>query len=181
MMSRFRRMIRARGRLARAGVVLVLGALMSVAACSDLATSSPLSNARTTPEALAAAALEAIAAQDEEALQSLLITREEYETLVWPVLPDSRGSTTFDFVWSISSPRNRKARREVLEDFRGIPLQVVSIDLGSEIEAYDQFVLYKEAILTVRRTDTGEEGRMGFLDVLIEMDGGWKFMNFKEG
>jgi len=162
-------------------MVVCLTAGVSGCSTSEVAADSPLTNAYRTPEALAAAALEAIAAQDEDALQLLLITREEYETLVWPILPDSRGSTTFDFVWSISSPRNRKARREVLEDFRGIPLEVVTVDPGDEIEAYDDFVLYKEAILTVRRTDTGEEGRMGFLDVLIEMDGGWKFMNFKEG
>jgi hypothetical protein len=181
MVSGLRAIAGVRGHGATPRVALILTALVSVAACSDRATSSPLSNARTTPEALAAAALEAIAAQDDEVLQSLLITRQEYETLVWPVLPDSRGSTTFDFVWGISSPRNRKARREVLEDFRGIPLEVVSVDPGPEIEAYDDFVLYREAILIVRRTDTGEEGRMGFMDVLIEMGGGWKFMNFKEG
>jgi hypothetical protein len=165
---------------ARAGLALVVIATL-LSGCSDLATGSPLSNAYRTPEALAEAALEAIAGEDAEALQALLITRDEYESLVWPILPDSRGSTTFEFVWSISNPRNRKARREVLDDFGGIPLEVVSVDLGDEIEAYDEFVLYKEAILTVRRTDTGQEGRMGFLDVLIEMNGGWKFMNFQEG
>ena len=154
--------------------------LLTIAGCSDLATESPLANARKTPEALAEAALEAIYADDRDALAALLITREEYETLVWPVLPDSR-SVDFEFVWGISQPRNRKARAEVLEDFNGIPLEVVSVDPGTDIEAYDEFVLYKEAILTVRRTDTGQEGRMGFMDVLIEMDGGWKFMNFKEG
>jgi hypothetical protein len=165
----------------RAGLMLSLAVALGGCSGSDLATGSPLSNAYTTPEALAEAALQAIAAQDEEALQALLITREEYETLVWPILPDSRGSTTFEFVWGISAPRNRKGRREVLEDYRGIPLEVVSVDPGDEIEAYDEFVLYKEAILTVRRTDTGDEGRMGFMDVLIEMGGGWKFMNFMEG
>lgn len=168
---------RGRSRIAALALALSLGAC----APSELATDSPLANAYRTPEALAEAALLTIAAGDQEGLHALLITREEYETLVWPVLPDSRGSTTFEFVWGISEPRNRKGRREVIEDFRGIPLEVVSVDPGDDIEAYDEFVLYKEAILTVRRTDTGQEGRMGFMDVLIEMDGGWKFMNFKEG
>lgn len=169
-------------RTRKAGTALLLAAVALTAGCSasDLATDSPLSHAYRTPEALAQAALEAIAAQDEESLQALLITRDEYENLVWPVLPDSHGSTAFDFVWGMSSPRNRKARREVMEDFRGIPLEVVSVDPGHDIEAYDELVLYKEAILTVRRTDTGEEGRMRFMDVLIEMGGGWKFMNFRE-
>jgi hypothetical protein len=165
----------------RAGCAFALALTLAGCSGSELAAGSPLSNAYKSPKALAEAALEAIAAGDEEALQELLITREEYETLVWPVLPDSRGSATFDFVWGISSPRNRKGRREVLADFGGMPLELVSVDPGDEIEAYDEFVLYKEAILTVRRTDTGQEGRMGFMDVLIEMDGGWKLMNFNEG
>ena len=160
---------------------MTLGVLIAACGGSGPATESPLSNAYRSPEALAEAALAAIADQDEGALQALLITREEYETLVWPVLPDSRGSTTFDFVWGISNPRNRKARAEVLEDYRGIPLELVSVDPGADVEAYDELVLYKEAVLTVRRTDTGEEGRMRFMDVLIEMGGGWKFMNFREG
>ena len=165
-------------------LVAVAVLLVPLTACgppSPLASDSPLANAYRTPEALAEAALVAIAAEDHDALQALLITRQEYERLVWPVLPDSRGSTTFDFVWGISEPRNRKGRREVIEDYGRIPLEVVSVDPGRDVEAYDELVLYKEAILTVRRTDTGQEGRMRFMDVLIEMDGGWKFMNFREG
>ncbi len=164
--------------------LLLISPVAALSACgprSELAAGSPLSNAYRSPEALAEAALAALAARDEEALQALLITREEYETLVWPLLPDSRGSSTFDFVWGISNPRNRKARREVLEDYGGLPLELVSVDPGDDIEAYDGLVLYKEAVLTVRNTEDGREGRMRFMDVLIEMGGGWKFMNFREG
>jgi hypothetical protein len=108
-----------------------------------------------------------------------MITREEYETLLWPSLPD-RDHVSFDFVWSITGPRSRKARREVMGNYQGIPLELGGVELGEEIEAYEAFTLYQNARMTVRRTDTGEEGLLPLMDVLVEMGGGWKFMSFKE-
>ncbi len=153
--------------------------LLAMAGCSDLGTESPLSHARTSPEALAAVALEAVAEQNDSLLNTLLITREEYETLLWPVMPD-KETTPFEFVWGMAAPRSRKARGEVMSDFQGIPLELVKVDLGDEIEAYDEFTFYRDARMTVRRTDTGEEGIFPLMDVLVVMDGGWKFMNFKD-
>ena len=150
-----------------------------VQACSDLAPESPMANARTSPEALARAAVEALNAGNEEALDSLRITREEYETLLWPVLPD-KEHVPFEFVWSVTGPRSRKARREVMGEYEGIPLEFVSVDLGDELESYDEFTLYKEARMTVRRMDSGQEGLIALMDVLVEMGGGWKFLNFAE-
>ena len=91
-------------------VAVLLAILTLVPACSDLAAGSPLSNARKTPEALAEAALAAIATEDVETLNQLLVTRDEYETLLWPSLPDG-DYVSFDFVWGMSAPRSRKGRR----------------------------------------------------------------------
>jgi hypothetical protein len=112
-------------------------------------------------------------------LSSLMITREEYETLLWPSLPD-REQMPFDFVWSTTGPRSRKARREVLGEYGGLPLELVRVDLGEDVESYERFTLYRDARMTVRRTDTGQEGTFPLMDVLVVMDGGWKFMNFVE-
>lgn len=167
-------------------VVFATATALVASACADLgmastvAETSPLSHARTTPEALAEAALRAIVIQDADSLGALLITRDEYETLLWPSLPDAQ-QVPFTFVWGISEPRNRKGKREVLEDFRDIPLEVVRVELGDEEEAYEGFTFHKGVHLIVRRSDTGQEGRMKFMDVLVEMGGGWKFMNFREG
>jgi hypothetical protein len=163
----------------RGGVLLLLVTLGAIAACSDLAQGSPLANARTSPEALARAALGAVTANDEEFLSALMITRDEYETLLWPSLPD-RNQMPFDFVWSITGPRSRKARRVVLEEYGGLPLELVKVDLGGDVEEYDAFTLYREARMTVRRTDTGQEGTFPLMDTLVVMGGGWKFLNFVE-
>jgi hypothetical protein len=161
------------------GLLLVSALAAAIAGCSDRATGSPLAEARRSPEALAEAALEAIGAGDEDALHALMITREEYENLLWPVLPD-REQMPFEFVWSITAPRSRKARREAIREYGDLPLELVRVELGDDVEAYDEFVLYRDSRMVVRRSDTGTEGVLPLMDTLIEMDGGWKFMNFVE-
>ena len=160
-------------------IFLLLVMLWWAMACSELAPESPLANARTSPEALAKAALSAVTATDEEILSALMITRDEYETLLWPSLPD-RNQMPFDFAWSLTGPRSRKARRVVLEEYGGLPLELVKVDLGKDVEEYEAFTLYREARMTVRRTDTGLEETFPLMDVLVVMRGGWKFLNFAE-
>ena len=47
--------------------------------------------------------------------------------------PD-RNHVPFDFVWSLTGPRSRKARREVMGEYGGIPLELVKVDLGEDVE-----------------------------------------------
>lgn len=37
---------------------------------------------------------------------------------------------------------------------------------------------YRRSRMWVRRTDTGETGMLPLMDTLLEMEGGWRFMNF---
>ncbi len=159
-----------------ATIFLVVGL---VVACTDATNASPLSHGSQSPEGLARAALNAFLAGDQVTLAELRVTREEYETVLWPVLPDG-DHVPFDFVWSLTEPRSRKAVRELMSEYAGVPLELVRVDLGQEIEAYEAFKLYLEARMTVRRTDTGAEGLFPLMDVLVEMGGGWKFLNFGE-
>ena len=156
---------------------LALFGILGVAGCSDMATDSALANARTSPEALARAALDAIEAGDEARLAALLITREEYETLLWPALPD-RHQMPFDFAWSYTAPRSRNARKEVISRYEGVPLALERVELGTEVEPYESFALYRRSRMWVRRTDTGEIGMLPLMDTLLELEGAWKFMNF---
>ena len=164
-------------RLTRTAVLMIL---VVSSACSELAADSPLVEARRTPEALARAALDAVVAGDDHALASLMIRRDEYETLLWPSIPD-RQHVPFAFVWSITGPRSRKARTAAIAEYRDLPLELVRVELGDEIEEYDEFVLHRDARMWVRRTDTGAEGTLPLMDVLVEMNGGWKFLNFHDG
>lgn len=165
-------------RLAALSLVAVLWACGS-SATSHLATDSPLSGARTSPEALARAALLALQQNDTASLRSLLVSRDEYEQVLWPLLPD-RDYVTFEFVWGMSAPRNRKALRNLLSDYATLDLELVDVDLGTDIEEHDALTLYREARMRVRRTDTGIEGILPLMDAVVHVGGGWKFLNFRD-
>lgn len=152
--------------------------LVTAAGCSELAANSPLDGARSSPEALARIALESLRDDDAEAMRSLLVSRDEYEELLWPSLPD-RNHVPFEFIWSITSPRSNKALRYSMAEYGGRDLELVRVELGDEVEAYDAFVLHKEARMIVRDIETGHEAPV-LMDVLVEMNGGWKFLNFDE-
>lgn len=156
---------------------LMLMATLVAGGCAGPTTSSPLDHGRRSPEALARAAIEAVETGDEAGLAALMITRAEYERLLWPVLPD-RHQMPFDFAWSVTGPRSRKARRNALTDYGGRPLELVRVELGRDVERYDAFTLYRRSRMWVRNRDTGEEGVLPLMDTLVEMDGAWKFMNF---
>jgi hypothetical protein len=154
--------------------------LVGSAGCAgDASIDSPLAHAQASPEALAEAALDALSAGDEAALAALMITRDEYETLLWPDLPD-RDQMPFEFVWSITGPRSRKARTRAVAEYRDLPLELLRVELGDDVERYDRFAIHRRSRMWVRRTDSGEEGVLPLMDTLVEMDGGWKFMNFVE-
>lgn len=173
----------ARMRSHRTGpTLLLIGGLavgLALAACSDRATGSPLSEARRSPEALARAALDAVSAGDEDRLAALMVRRDEYERLLWPVLPD-REQMPFDFAWSITAPRSRKARRSAIAEYEGVALELEleRVELGNDVERYPDFTLYRRSRMWVRRTDTGAVGVLPLMDTVVEMGGGWKFMNF---
>ena len=160
---------------------LVLGAAVfaTATACAEQGPRSPLGGAVGSPEALAEAALSALVANDDEALAALVVTREEYETLLWPALPDGEH-VTFDFVWGMSMPRTRKARRDQLGQYGGLPLVLIRVELGEETEVYEGFTFHRGSRMWVRNSDSGVEGQLPLMDVLVEMAGGWKFLNFRD-
>lgn len=165
-------------RFTRRVLVTVLVALV-LEACGGLAASTPLANTRRTEEALVEAVLEASFAKDQVALQGFLVSRVEYETLLWPELPD-REHTPFDFVWSLNAANSRKGLAQLLGSYGGMQLELVSINFTEEVEVYDGFRLHPGVEVTVRRAGTGEEGVLPSLDVFVEHGSGWKLVNYDE-
>ena len=84
----------------------------------------------------------------------------------------------FDFAWSYTAPRSRNERKEAISRYEGVPLELERVELGEEVERYETFALYRRSRMWVRRTDTDETGMLPLMDTLLEMEGGWRFMNF---
>jgi hypothetical protein len=147
--------------------------------CSDASARPALAGAHPSADALVQAVLQAMADDDQERLESLLITRDEYEALLWPEMPDGEY-TPFDFVWSLAATNNRKGVKQALSGFGGVPLELVFVSFTEEPEVYQSFKLHPGVEVRVRRTDTGAEGLHPSFDVLVEYGGMWKLLNLDE-
>lgn len=163
--------------LRRAALAAVLA--LGVAACAKASATVVMEGFSGSAEALIRTALTAVEHRDREALAALLLTREEYETVLWPELPDGQY-TPFEFVWSLASTNNRKGLRQLLSEYGGMSLELVSVTFDGEPEVHDHFTLYPDVRVTVRRTDDGIEGTLPSFDVLVKVGGGWKLMNYDE-
>lgn len=154
-------------------------ALLSAQGCSRADARVPLADTRGSEKALVQSVLDAVAAKDEATLRSLLVTKDEYEHVLWPEMPDQKY-TPFSFVWSLNAANNRKGLNQLLERYGGMEMEVVSVELPEDPEVYDSFTLYPGTRVTVRRKDTGQEGILPSFDVLVKYGRVWKLMNYDE-
>lgn len=130
-------------------------------------------------DVLVESVLDALEADDAEAVKAHLITREEYETLLWPELPDGQY-TPFDFVWGLAAANSAKGTRQALATYGGLGLELVSVTFTEEPEEYPSFRLHPGVQVKVRRLDDGREGVLPSFDVFVEYGGAWKLLNLDE-
>ena len=166
--------VRVRFRVWMAGVVA-----LAAGGCSDLAAGSPLAHARTSEEAVVREVFRALEAHDTAAVRALLVTREEYETLLWPEMPD-RLQMPLDFSWSLKVASRTRGLRDMMEHLGGAPLALESIRWTKDPEVYPSFTLHRGAEVLARRTDRDAAGVVPSFDVFVEYGGAWKLVDLDE-
>ncbi len=152
--------------------------LAGLGCASDVA---PLANMNATPQEVVEAALAALEVEDGDALRGLLVTREEFEEFIWPVLLD-RANTQLEFFWGTMAMNSRKGVRQLENNYGGLSMDVVSIEMPPRetLESYPDFTFHVGVKVTVRRRDTGETGVLPSFDGFLQYGEGWKLLNFDE-
>lgn len=170
-----------RSRAAVAAAALLLATFVGSAGCGpdDLMEASPLSSARRSERALAEAVLRALEHRDRPGLEALLVTRGEHRDLLWPELPE-RAYFSFERARELNERNTRKAVQRAFERYGGRSFELVSLEYTKEREAYENFTLHRGARLRARDQATGQVATLEVLDVLVEMEGGWKLLNVEE-
>lgn len=160
---------------------LVAAIALAVSACGQADASSVpvMENAYPSAEALVEAALEAVADEDREAMQSLLVTRDEHFDLLWPSLPESEHMT-FEYARWLNEHNTGKAIQRALDRFGGKEFRLQRIQYTKETETYPEFTLHRGATLVVERVSDGAEGELTLVDVLVERPEGWKLLDYEE-
>jgi hypothetical protein len=133
------------------------------------------------PEALARLLLQALQVGDEHALHALRLTREEFGTILWPELPESRPIThiTVDDAWEMSNAQSVAGVSRAVSAYGSHQLELVRLESSAPV-AYRNFSLIRNAILVCSDHSTGTEARLKFAPSLLERHGRYKVVTFRD-
>ncbi|MQA92213.1 MAG: hypothetical protein GEU90_18640 [Gemmatimonas sp.] len=157
----------------------IFGALTSALFVAGCSGDADFPNSYRSSEALIAAALDAMQEGDREALETLRVSENEYGTLLWDQLPESRHFP-LEYVWSVNEHNSQKALDELLPVLSGSSLELIELTFDEPVEEYDGFRLFLGARTRVRRESDGEEAILPLFDGFVERDGRWKLLNFSD-
>lgn len=169
-----------KGAVARAAALLLLlvapvGALQG---CRTVASAPrTLANAESSPEALTSRFLDALAADDLEAIKRLRISKEEFCGYVFPELPASKlNNVTCDFVWSQATLKSMSGMTRMLDKNKGKRLELVSVKFAAT-ERHETYRVLKDPVVSVR-DETGAVQELRLFGSMLEMDGQYKLFSF---
>ena len=170
-------MTRRAAAIAAAAACLVFGG-----ACGSpppAADPPPLGWTFDSPETVAEAVLDALAAGDVERLEALTLSETEFRTVVWPELPSSRPERglPFEYAWGDLHQKSNNALRRLISGEAGRRYQLLAVEFDGESTAYDTFRVHRESRLVVRGDD-GAELQLRLFGSVLERGGEFKLFSY---
>lgn len=138
-----------------------------------------LQNGYDSPETLAAAVLDALAARDEAALRRMALDEGEFREQVWPELPASRPERKmpFSYVWTDLQTKSDLGRASVLAEHGGRRYDLRKVRFAGETSRYDSFLVHRESIVDVRDQD-GRDHALQLFGSMIQKGGRFKVFSY---
>ncbi len=142
-----------------AGVVSF--ALLLVLACAGCGAPPPLANTHPSPEALAAAVLDALADNDRDGLAALALNGQEFRDVVWPELPSSRPErgVPVSYAWADLRQKSANALRRLVDRWGGRRFTLLGVAYDGETTDYGPYLVHRETRLRLL-DETGREVEM---------------------
>lgn len=138
----------------------------------------PLASSYQSPEALAAAILEALAAGDRARLDALALNETEFRDHVWPELPAAEPGRNlpFSYVWGDLRMKSQYSLAAVLNEHKGrrYTLEKVTFDGQTDYRTYH---VHRKATVHARDA-SGAEVSLRVCGSMIEKDGEWKVFSY---
>ena len=153
---------------------LLIG-IMGSAACSS---KPALANAYASPEALAAAVLEAMQAGDRARLEAIALNEQEFKDHVWPDLPAARPERNlpFSYVWGDLRQKSQMALSVTLQQHTGQRYELRAVRF-SGTRQYAGYRVHSESVFRVRDS-AGREDDIRVCGSMLEKDGAWKVFSY---
>ncbi|HQR40906.1 MAG TPA: hypothetical protein PLF26_21160 [Blastocatellia bacterium] len=137
-----------------------------------------LANAMASPEGVAAAFLDGLAAGNIRAMQRLRITKDEFCWYVWPELPASQlPNVSCDFAWSQATLNSLSGLDQTIRSYSGRRFAFVSLRFAGGDEVYSTYTVHHDTRL-VLRDESGDERELKLFGSMLETNGQWKLFSF---
>ena len=164
------------GFFVKGAATLVLCTLL--AGCESGGRSIPLTPVYESKDAIAEAFLRALAARDQAALETLVVSEVEFRKYIWPKLPASAPDVgmPLDYVWSDTRLKNAGHLARLLSDHGGSTYKLVAVTFAGETTDYGPYRVHRETTLDVRGPKGAEALRL--FGSLVESGGRWKIYSF---
>jgi hypothetical protein len=155
------------------------GLLATAALFASCAEEVRLSNARESPEAVAAAVVAGLAARDAPGLRALALTEAEFRDIVWPRLPASRPERNlpWDYVWNDLRAKSDAHLGELVTRWEDRGEDVVAVTFRGESTDYGPFRVHRESVVSLRARD-GDPRSTRLFGSVIEMQGRFKVFSY---
>jgi hypothetical protein len=159
----------------RAGCGALLVALLA-SGCSSAALDGGLES----PQAVAAAVIDALEARDQAALERLVVNEREFRQVVWPRQPAARPERNipWDYAWRSLAARSRHQLRARLAEWgRGRRPAVVAVAFAGETTDYGAYRVHRRTVVTLRDA-AGRLTTVRVFGSLIEQGGRYKVFSY---
>jgi hypothetical protein len=123
--------------------------------------------------------LAALEAKDLPGMENLRVTRQEHTDLLWPEFDAKNHNVDPDFAWDMLNRRSHVGAGRAIGDYGGQELALLGVEFTRDLERYPSFVLHRGTILHAR-TQTGEMLDLRFLGSVVELDGQFKLLSYKD-
>jgi hypothetical protein len=135
--------------------------------------------------ALVKEALDAFAALDTARLERLMIDRAEFDRHLYPELgsryPAARDTNELarGFVWENHWLSARKGMKKALRELGGKRISLLSVRFTGEIERFPTCTIHPGTEVKVK-LDDGNEADLLALGSIVEMDGVYKLLSYRD-
>jgi hypothetical protein len=142
-----------------------------------------LSGGAASVEELGRTVVQALAAGDTAALQSMRTTEREHNEMLWPHFPVAKQDTSASalaFAWENIQMRNAGAVGEWIASFRGRQVRYDDARCTGEVEEYGPFQVLRGCSVTVTDVTQGRAFELRPFDRVVRMDGTHKVIRYVE-
>lgn len=159
--------------VSRRRLALAVAVIVAIAGCR-----APLADTYQSPDAVAAAVLDALVRHDRAALERLALSEQEFRNHVWRSLPAARPERNLpvDYVWGDLHQKSQAALEQVIATHGGRRYELVSVAFD-DVTDYGGYRVHRQTALHVRDA-SGAAMVIRVCGSMIEQDGGWKVFSY---